>query len=245
MQIAGLAAWAAARPDTVPVHAGKVLYANNPKLVDVASMQCFAALAAVTALVYCHQRGHTFTPAEEHRTVPENVLQMMGFVDTSTNEPDPSVVQHLDKLWILYADHEMSLSTAALLHTASAGADPLSCSISAIAAAAGPLHGGAIDIAYKMFEKVGSPVNVESLMEMVRRKECRLMGVGHRIYKTEDPRGRLLRARLEELRSKTETDPLLAVAFEIDRVVRNDQYFTKRKLCINADLYGCLVFTAL
>lgn len=245
MLIAGLAAWAAAVPEQIPVHVGKTLYMNNPRMVDASVKQCFASYFTIVALIYCHQHDHTFTPAEEHRTVPENVLLMMHFVDESTGTPTSAMVDELDKLLILYADHEMTASTAALLHTGSVGADALTSCISCVATGWGPLHAGAIDLVFKKLEEIGSVARVEAFIEKVRKKEQRLMGVGHRLYKTQDPRGKLLRERLLELNLTAETNPLLAVALEIERVVNVDEYFTSRKLCINADLYGSLVFAAL
>jgi citrate synthase len=245
MQIAGLAAWAASHPETIPVHCGKALYMNDPELVDTGAIRCFGALAAVTAMAYCHQRSRAFIPAEGDKSIPENMLLMMGFVDKVTTRPDPAVIRHLDKLWILYADHEMTASTAAFLHVAATGADPLSCGVAALAAAAGPYHGGAIDMAYKRFEKLGTAANVKHMIDEVKAKKYRLPGVGHRLYRTEDPRGKFLRQLLEQFKGRAQSDPLLAIALEIDRVVREDDYFTSRKLSINADLYGCLVYTAL
>ncbi|RDI84246.1 hypothetical protein Vi05172_g5696 [Venturia inaequalis] len=245
MLTAGLSAWAAAVPEQVPVHVGETLYLKNPEKADISMKQGFASFAAIVALIYCHQHGHAFTPAEGHRSVPENVLVMMKFVDKSTGKPAPAIVHDLDKLLILYADHEMTASTAALLHTGSVGADALTSLISSVATGWGPLHAGAIDLVYKKLEEIGSVENVEPFIDKVRNKEQRLMGVGHRLYKTQDPRGKLLRDRLLQLSLTATTIPLLAVALEIERVVSVDEYFVTRKLCINADLYGSLVFTAL
>ncbi|TID22833.1 citrate synthase protein [Venturia nashicola] len=245
MITAGLSAWAAAVPGQIPVHVGETLYLKNPKMADISMKQGFASFAAIVALIYCHQHGHAFTPAEGHRSLPENVLLMMHFVDKLTGKPAPAMIEELDKLLILYADHEMTASTAALLHTGSVGADALTSLISSVATGWGPLHAGAIDLVYKKLEEIGSVENVEPFIEKVRNKEQRLMGVGHRLYRTQDPRGKLLRDRLLELSLGVEAIPLLAVALEIERVVSIDEYFTSRKLCINADLYGSLVFTAL
>lgn len=245
MIVVGLAAWAAAVPEQIPVHVGETLYLKNPKMADVSMKQAFASFAAIIALAYCHQHGHAFTPAEGHRSVPENVLLMMHFVYKSTGEPAPAMIHDLDKLLILYADHEMTASTAALLHTGSVGADALTSLISSVTTGWGPLHAGAIDLVYKKLEEIGSVENVGPFIEKVRNKEQRLMGVGHRLYRTQDPRGTLLRKRLMELSLTAKINPLLAVALEIERVVSVDEYFTARKLCINADLYGSLVFTAL
>jgi citrate synthase len=240
-----MVAWAAAIPNFVPIHVGETLYLNNPHMVDESVKQCFASYAAVVALVYCHQRGQVFNPAEEHSTVPENILRMMNVVDESTKNPESAMVDVLDKLLILYADHEITASTAAFLHTGSVGADAMTSCISCVATGSGPFHAGAIDLVYKKLEEIGSVENVEAFIETVRKKEQRLMGVGHRLYKTQDPRGKLLRELLLDLSLTVERSQLLDVALEIERVVSVDEYFTSRKLCINADLYGSLVFSAL
>ncbi|CAI0640985.1 unnamed protein product [Colletotrichum noveboracense] len=139
----------------------------------------------------------------------------------------------------------MTNSTAAFLHAASTLTDPLSCCISAIVSGYGPLHGGAIDLAYKMFEKIKTPNEVYSLITAVKTNKQRLYGYGHRIYKTVDPRVKLIHRMIDQHRDKVESNPMLAVTLEIDRVANNDEYFTSRNLKANADLYGCFLYTAM
>lgn len=135
-------------------------------------------------------------------------------------------------------------------------ADPFSGIIGAIVSGSGPLHIGAIDLAYKSFESVGSMANVPALIADVKAKKCRLFGYGHRVYKTVDPRVKFLRHMIDDLQSekqktesgtgeKNSSDSLLEIALEIDRIARQDKYFTSRNLNANADLYGCFVFSAL
>ncbi|MDI1487607.1 MAG: hypothetical protein OHK93_006877 [Ramalina farinacea] len=244
--IAGLAAYAAANPSKVPTTANDpLMYRSNMQVIDNGILDSLATMAVVISLLYCHQRGHAFLPANPDKSFIENVLIMMGFVDKTTDLPHPRTVRTLDSLWILYLDHEMTNSTAALLHVASTLADPISCCIGMVASANGPLHGGAIDLAYKKFEELESPSNVPALIKDVKAKKLRLFGYGHRIYKTVDPRAKYLRAMLEEFSEESKSNPLLAIAMEIDREASTDEYFTSRNLKANADLYGCFVYTAL
>lgn len=202
-------------------------------------------MATTIALVYCHKRGRKFTPADPNGSFIGNVLLMMGFVDERTGKPDPKIERCFERLWILYADHEMTNSTAAFLHAASTLTDPLSCAIAGIVSAYGPLHGGAIDAAYAGFKTVGTPENVHRLISDVKAKKQRLFGYGHRVYKTTDPRVKFIRELIDEHKEEVKKNPLLNVALEIDRIAGEDKYFTSRKLKANADLYGCFLYTAL
>ena len=245
MIMAGLSAWAASDPESVPVHAGANLYQGKLDAIDRAIPRAFAAQAVVVALAYCHQRGRAFTPAKAGQGFVANLLTMMGHVDPETSRPDSRQEHLLDRLWILYADHEMTNSTAAFLHASSTQADPISCLVAAAAAGSGPLHAGAIDIAYKSFERIGSKENVPQLIADVKAKKLRLFGYGHRIYKTVDPRAKFLQDMMKELEAEVGKNRHLSVAMEIDRIAAKDNYFTSRNLKANADLYGCFVYSAL
>ena len=246
MILAGLSAYASCDEGTKAAHhEGRPQYLGNMKTVDPAIIRTMSSLATTIALTYCHIRGRAFTAADPNGSFIENILLMMGFVQEDTKKPDAKIVKLFERLWILYADHEMTNSTAAFLHAASTLTDPLSCTVSGIVSAYGPLHGGAIDLAYKGFEKIGTPENVPTLIADVKAKKQRLFGYGHRIYKTVDPRAKFIRGIIDELKDEVKSNPLLSVALEIDRVASEDPYFTSRKLKANADLYGCFAYTAL
>ncbi|GJC79193.1 citrate synthase [Colletotrichum liriopes] len=245
MVIAGMAAYASQDEGaTRTLQSSCPAYLGQPDKVDAALISSLSALATVVALVYCHKRGKAFTPADPEAFFIANVVKMMGFREGASDKPNQKMMQCFEKLWILYADHEMTNSTAAFLHAASTLADPLSCCISGIVSGYGPLHGGAIDLAYKGFEDLKTPENVPALIADVKAKKQRLFGYGHRIYKTIDPRAKFIRAMIDQYRSVVESNPLLSVAMEIDRVANTDEYFTSRNLKANADLYGCFLYTA-
>ncbi|TDZ20226.1 Citrate synthase [Colletotrichum orbiculare MAFF 240422] len=240
MLIAGMAAYASHGEGAIhTLSSARPVYLGRAEKVDGAIIDCIAALACVVSLVYCHKRNKPFTPPVAEESFIANVLRMMGF-----SKPGREVQHCFEKLWILYADHEMTNSTAAFLHAASTLADPLSCCISALVSGYGPLHGGAIEVAYKTFEVLKTPDNVASLIEEVRAKKQRLFGYGHRIYKTADPRTKLVRSLMDRHRDGIGAHPLLSVAMEIDRVAGSDRYFASRNLKANVDLYGCFLYTA-
>ncbi|KAJ2994467.1 hypothetical protein NUW58_g1550 [Xylaria curta] len=241
MILAGLAAFAALDEGTKKLHSqAEPYYIGNMKNTDAAIIRTLAAIATTIALVYCHKRGKTFTEPSLEGSFISNVLKMMG-------REDKGIEKCLERLWILYADHEMTNSTAAFLHASSTLTDPLSSSISAIVSAYGPLHGGAIDLAYQEFKAIASVKHVPYLIKEVKAKRQRLFGFGHRIYKTVDPRTKFIREMIDEqvrnpLRSRV---PLLEIALEIERIASTDDYFISRRLAANADLYGALLYTAL
>lgn len=246
MVLAGLAAYAASAPGSIPTTAGNAyMYQGNLEVIDHAIVRTISSMAVIVALVYCHQHGEDFSPPDPNRSFISNLLLMMGFEKKHTKVPISRVIACMERLWILYSDHEMSNSTSAFLHVASTLADPISCCTAYVASGNGPLHAGAIDLAYKTFARLETPERVPALIAQVKAKKSRLFGYGHRIYKTVDPRSILIKKMLKELQEESKDEPLLAVAMEIDRIASNDDYFTSRKLKVNADLYGCFVYTAL
>lgn len=248
MCMAGLTAFMAEQPNLIPSFVGKNLYNGKFEMVDQQIIRTLAVSAVVVSLTFCHQKGREFQEADPEASFIENLLRMGGFTDAQTTDVDPMKVEILQRLWVLYADHEMTNSTAAFLHVASSLADPVSATIACVASGYGPLHGGAIDTAYQAMRDVGSPRNVPNLISRVKNKEMRLFGYGHRIYKTVDTRSRFIREMLAGLTKgdlAANMDPVLAIAMEIDRIAGVDEYFTSRNLQANADLYGSFVYTAL
>lgn len=241
MITAVLSAFASLDEGTISTHTrGEPYYLNNLDRVDAAIIRSIANMAVTIALVHCHKRGIDFTPADPDNSFIGNLLRMMG-----KDDPLGECEKVLERLWVLYADHEMTNSTAAFLHAASTLTDPMSCTLTGIISAYGPLHGGAIDLAYQGFEEVGTVENVPTLIAKVKAKKQRLFGYGHRVYKTVDPRTKYIRQMMDDNIERFRANPLLRVALEIDRVANEDPYFTSRKLKANADLYGCLLYTAL
>jgi citrate synthase len=217
----------------------KPMFHGNLELADQALQRTIAYLATTIALVHCHKAGVPFTPPESGRSLIGNLLLMMGVQDAETVE------KCLEKLWILYADHELTNSTAAVLHAGSTLTDPVSAIISGIVSGFGPLHGGAIDLAYDAFRLIGTPENVPAFISGIKAKKSRLFGYGHRVYKIRDPRVALIQELMQQHRSAVDVNPLLRIAIAVDKVANEDPYFVERGLKANADLLGCFLYTAM
>jgi citrate synthase len=245
MIMAGLAAFIGINKDIIPAHRGKNIYMGNLKAVDQQIVELLANQALISAFAYCHHENRAFRPPRADLSYIENIFHMTGHVEHATGAPNPRYVEHMEKLWLLVADHEMTCSTAAFLHTASALSDPYTALIAAYSAGYGILHGGAIETAYRVIEGVGSKENVPAKIESVKAGKERLFGYGHRIYKTVDPRSIFIREVLRDLSEEAEKDPFLQIAFEIDRIASSDEYFIKRKLNPNADLFASFAYRAM
>lgn len=241
---AGLSAWISYDEGSQEVHSsGKAYYVGNMPRVDAAIVRTLSALAVTIALSYCHRRGKAFTPADQNGSFIGNVLLMMGFA--TDGKPDARIERCFEKLWLLYADHEMTNSTASLLHASSSLTDPISALKSAIVCGYGPLHAAAIDCAYRDFETMGSPAGVPAFIQDVKGGSQRLYGYGHRIYKAVDPRAKWIQSMIKEHQDLVDSNPLLQTAMEVDRIASTDEYFVSRGLKANADLYGCFLYTAM
>ena len=245
MLIGGLAALQSCNLDAVPAHVGDNLYMGRPDRVDEQIIHLLQSFAMIAAASYCHSISRPFTPPKNDLSYIENFLLMTGHVDGATGMPNPRHVDALERLWVVVADHEMTCSTAAFLHTASSLPDVISCFISAICAATGPLHGGAISVAYKHIKAIGTVADVPAKIERVKSGRERLYGYGHRVYRTTDPRFTYITEVLDGLTEEVARDPLLQVALALDKAASEDEYFTSRKLFPNADLFAAFAYQAL
>lgn len=149
-------------------------------------------------------------------------------------------------LFILHAEHELNCSTAAVRHMTSSQADVYTSIAGAVTALYGPRHGGANEAVLKMLENIGTVQNIPTFIEGVKDKKKLLMGFGHRVYKTHDPRAKIVRQVLDDVLSVTDkSEPLLEVAMELERIARSDEYFIKRNLYPNIDFYSGIIYKAL
>jgi len=235
MVLAGLAAYAASEPTLMPAYNAGQTFHNNEEMIELGIVATVAVYSVVVGIAFCHRQGVEFTPPSRSATFWENFLVMVGMLDNLHYET-------LRRTASLAADHELSNSTFALLVTASSLADPVSCLMSAICSAYGPLHMGACESAYKTMQRAGGPHNAQAIIDAAKTSGGRLFGYGHRIYRVEDPRIRPIKACLEELLvAAPERNLALETAIEIERLAGQDEYFLSRNLHANADMY-CIFF---
>jgi citrate synthase len=151
----------------------------------------------------------------------------------------------LDVLFILHADHEQNCSASVMRSIGSSHADPYSALAGAAAALYGPLHGGANEAVLKMLREIGSKDRVPAFVKGVKAGEGRLMGFGHRVYKSYDPRAKRVKRLADEVFEVTGKSPLLDIALELERIALSDDYFITRKLYPNVDFYSGLIYQAM
>jgi citrate synthase len=170
---------------------------------------------------------------------------MLFKIGTKEYKPSPVLERALDVLFILHADHEQNCSTTAMRVIGSSRADPYVSLAGAMGALYGPLHGGANEAVLRMLGRIGSVENIPAFMEGVRKKEERLMGFGHRVYKAYDPRASIIKRTADEVFEVTGRNPLLDIALELERIALNEDYFVERNLYPNVDFYSGIIYQAL
>jgi citrate synthase len=201
-------------------------------------------LLGAVAAVFRHTRGLPYV-------FPRNDLDYIGnFVNMTfeiggVHEPNPVLQRALEILLVLHADHEQNASTNAVRGVGSTQVDPFSAVSAGIAALYGPLHGGANEAVLRMLDEIGTVERVPEFIESVKAGHGRLMGFGHRVYKSYDPRAKLIRGVADDVFAQTGLNPKLEIALELERIALEDDYFISRKLYPNVDFYSGLIYQAM
>jgi len=172
-------------------------------------------------------------------------LAMLFGDEGSPYRPDPVLERALDVLFVLHADHEQNCSAFAMRAVGSSHADPFSACAAATAALFGPLHGGANEAVLKMLTEIGDVGHVPAFIERVKGGDTRLMGFGHRVYKSYDPRAAIIKRTADAVFGVTGKNPLLEIAMELERIALQDDYFISRRLYPNVDFYSGLIYQAM
>jgi citrate synthase len=170
---------------------------------------------------------------------------MLDYMNQRDYEVSPVAARALDVLFILHADHEQNCSTATMRAVGSSRVDPYSALAAAAAALFGPLHGGANEAVLRMLSEIGSLAEIPAYVERVKAGEMRLMGFGHRVYKSYDPRATIIKDVAHELFEVTGTNSLIDIALELERIALQDDFFISRKLYPNVDFYSGIMMQAL
>jgi len=208
-------------------------------------VRLIAKTPTLAAFAHRHSVGLPYAYPDNDLSYSGNFLNMMFRTTEVKHVPDPTLQRALDVLLILHADHEQNCSTSAMRNVGSSHADPYSCTAAAAAALYGPLHGGANEEVLRMLRSIGSKKNIPAFIERVKRGELRLMGFGHRIYKSYDPRAKIIQRVAEQVFSVTGKNPLIDIAVELERIALQDEYFVTRKLYPNVDFYSGIIYEAM
>lgn len=214
----------------------------------IMAQRVIAKIPVIAALAYRHNLGKPQIYPDIKRYFTENFLYMMRAYPYGEVDIDPVEVEALDKIFLLHADHEQNASTTAVRVVGSTNAHPYAAISAGIAALWGPAHGGANEAVLRQLEMIGSIKNVDKYIKKAKDKDdpFRLMGFGHRVYKNYDPRAKILKGMLDQLKNRINIDgELMEIALKIEEIALTDEYFIKRKLYPNVDFYSGIILTAL
>jgi citrate synthase len=218
----------------------------DPEQRNISIVRLLAKVPTIAAFSYRHVKGLPFVYPDNSLSYVENFLSMVARMSEPRYEANPTFVRALEILFILHADHEQNCSTNAVRAVGSSHVDPFSATSAGIAALFGPLHGGANEAVLRMIGHIEHPKNVAAFIEEVKGgKTQRLMGFGHRVYKSYDPRAKIVKGLADEVLQQAGVDKDMEIALELERIALSDPYFIERKLYPNVDFYTGLIYRAM
>jgi citrate synthase len=224
----------------------------DPAQRNMAAVQMIAKMPTLVAMAYKHSVSDPVIYPRNELTYSENFLHMMFATPCERYPVNPVLARAIDRIFILHADHEQNASTSTVRLCASSGTSPFAAIAAGISCLWGPRHGGANEAALRMLMDIldrGGEAHIGEFISKVKDHSSgiRLMGFGHRVYKSYDPRAKIMRETchdvLEELGLKN--DPLFKVALKLEEIALSDDYFVSRNLYPNVDFYSGIVQKAI
>ncbi len=214
-----------------------------------AAARLISKVRTIAAAAYRTSAGRPVNYPRQDMRYTSNFLHMLMSMPFDLYEPDPDIVEALDRILILHADHEQNCSTSTVRMVASSQANLHASVAAGVCALWGPLHGGANQAVIEMLQRLhDSGQTLESFVNQVKNKEAgvRLMGFGHRVYRNFDPRAKLIKESCDRVLAKLGIhDPLLDLATQLEEVALKDDYFVSRKLYPNVDFYSGIILRAI
>lgn len=222
---------------------------NNAEDRRTAAVRLIAKIPTIAAMSYKYSVGLPYMYPQNKMYYTKNFLNMMFGVPTEDKEPDEVLVKAMDTIFILHADHEQNASTSTVRLAGSTGANPFVCIASGISALWGPAHGGANEACLNMLKEIGDVSRIGEYIKRAKDKNdpFRLMGFGHRVYKSYDPRAKVMRETCHKVLNTLDAhqQPLFKLAMELERIALEDDYFIERKLYPNVDFYSGITLSAM
>ncbi len=238
---AGASALSTFYPDSLDPH--------DEEQVELSSIRMLAKMPVLAAYSYKNSLGQALLYPDNSLGFVENFLRMSFGNMAEPYLQNPVVTKALDTLFILHADHEQNCSTSTVRLVGSSQANLFASVSAGISALFGPLHGGANEAVLEMLTNIrDSGDSVQRYVERVKNKEdgIRLMGFGHRVYKSFDPRAKIVKATADRVLAELGVnDPLLDIAKELETAALADDYFVERKLYPNVDFYTGVIYKAM
>ncbi len=216
---------------------------------NVSFNRLVAKLPTIVAMAYKYNIGAPFMYPDNDLDYTANFMRLMFGTPCERYKPNPVLVNALDTIFTLHADHEQNASTSTVRLAGSSGANPFACIAAGIACLWGPAHGGANEACLQMLEEIGDVSRVGEYIKRAKDKNdsFKLMGFGHRVYKNFDPRAKLMRKVCGEVLSELglQNDRLFKLAMELEKIALEDDYFVEKKLYPNVDFYSGIVQKAI
>ena len=216
--------------------------------IDISTTRLISTVRTMAAFAYKKSIGEPVVYPRHDLPYCANFLNLMFDSPVSPYEIRPEAVRILNVLFILHADHEQNCSTTTVRTIGSAQVNLYATISAGISALSGPLHGGANQAVMEMLRAIAADGDIRKFVDRAkdRNDPFRLMGFGHRVYKTYDPRAAIIKAECEKfLKCMKIKDPLLDIAKELEEIVSHDDYFLSRHLYPNVDFYSGLIYRAL
>jgi citrate synthase len=221
----------------------------DPQQRIICIHRLLAKIPTIAAMAHKHSVGQPFVYPQNRLDYSANFLHMLFSVPAETYEINPVYARAVNALLIVQADHEQNASTSTVRTVGSSRANPFACIAAGIASLSGPLHGGANEAVVAMLREIRTPDRIPAFLARAKDKNdpFRLMGFGHRVYKSYDPRATVMQRICEDVlaQSEAKADPLLTLARELEQTVIADPYFAERKLYPNVDYYSGIVMRAI
>jgi citrate synthase len=221
----------------------------NERQVEISTIRLMAKIPTLAAYAYKKTIGQPSRYPDNSLDYVSNFLNMTFGVPAEPYEANPNIVKALDMLFILHADHEQNCSTSTVRMVGSSHANLFASVSAGINALFGPLHGGANQAVLEMLEEIqASGDTVQQFIQRVKNREegVKLMGFGHRVYKSYDPRAAIVRKHAHDILTMLGVqDPLFDIARELEDAALSDEFFIERKLYPNVDFYTGLIYRAI
>lgn len=235
------------------INALAIFYPNVDQLslsedIELSTARLMSVVRTMAAFSYKKSIGEPIVYPRHDFSYCANFLNMMFDSPVAPYEINEDAVRILNALLILHADHEQNCSTTTVRTIGSAQVNLYATISAGISALSGPLHGGANQAVVEMFRQIEQIGSIEKFFDMVRDKNSpvKLMGFGHRVYKTFDPRAKIIKRKCYEFLEKMHiSDPLLDIAVQVEKAALSDSYFTERNLYPNVDFYSGIIYRAL
>ena len=221
----------------------------DPRQRAISIHRLLAKMPTIAAMAHKNSVGQPFVYPQNRLDYSSNFLSMLFSVPAEPYEVNPLLARAVNALLIVQADHEQNASTSTVRTVGSSRANPFACVAAGIASLSGPLHGGANEAVVAMLEEIGTTDRIPAYIARAKDKHdpFRLMGFGHRVYKSYDPRAKVMQRICDDVLAQghAQGDPLLTLARELEQAILADDYFVERKLYPNVDYYSGIVMRAL